>query len=92
MIATVVTSSFATRWLGTWLPLGWTTRWYSSAWNEFQLWDVLIVTFQDNAQASVWMTKAAALTYIQNSIPSANGGTDYDDAIDAIKGFFKSKR
>lgn len=46
MIATVVTSSFATRWLGTWLPLGWTTRWYSSAWNEFQLWDVLIVTFQ----------------------------------------------
>lgn len=46
MIATVVTSSFATRWLGTWLPIGWTTRWYSSAWNEFQLWDVLIVTFQ----------------------------------------------
>jgi len=46
MIATVVTSSFATRWLGTWLPLGWTTRWYSSAWNEFQLWDILIVTFQ----------------------------------------------
>ncbi|SCY66961.1 ABC transporter permease [Microvirga guangxiensis] len=46
MIATVVTSSFATRWLGTWLPVGWTTRWYSSAWNEFQLWDILIVTFQ----------------------------------------------
>jgi len=46
MIATVITSSFATRWLGTWLPAGWTTRWYSSAWSEFQLWDVLIVTFQ----------------------------------------------
>ena len=46
MIATVVTSSFATRWLGTWLPAGWTTRWYSSAGAEFQLWDVLIVTFQ----------------------------------------------
>jgi putative spermidine/putrescine transport system permease protein len=46
MIATVVTSSFATRWLGTWLPIGWTTRWYSSAWNEFQLGDVLLVTFQ----------------------------------------------
>ena len=27
MIASVVTSSFATRWLGTWLPAGWTTRW-----------------------------------------------------------------
>jgi putative spermidine/putrescine transport system permease protein len=46
MIATVVTSSFATRWLGTWLPAGWTTRWYTSAWDEFQLGDVLTVTFQ----------------------------------------------
>ncbi|KFC64024.1 putative ABC transporter (Permease protein) [Bosea sp. LC85] len=46
MIATVVTSSFATRWLGTWLPAGWTTRWYSAAWSEFQLSDVLSVTFQ----------------------------------------------
>lgn len=46
MIATVVTSSFASRWLGTWLPAGWTTRWYSAAWAEFQLDDVLIVTFQ----------------------------------------------
>jgi len=46
MIATVVTSSFATRWLGTWLPAGWTTRWYSAAWAEFQLHDVLFVTFQ----------------------------------------------
>jgi putative spermidine/putrescine transport system permease protein len=46
MIGTVVTSSFATRWLGTWLPAGWTTRWYDSAWSEFQLGDVLLVTFQ----------------------------------------------
>lgn len=46
MIGTVVTSSFATRWLGTWLPVGWTTRWYDSAWSEFQLGDVLLVTFQ----------------------------------------------
>jgi putative spermidine/putrescine transport system permease protein len=46
MIGTVVTSSFATRWLGTWFPAGFTTRWYSSAWEEFQLGDVLTVTFQ----------------------------------------------
>jgi putative spermidine/putrescine transport system permease protein len=46
MIGTVVTSSFATRWLGTWLPAGWTTRWYTAAWDEFQLDDVLIVTFE----------------------------------------------
>ena len=46
MIATVLASSFATRWLGTWLPAGWTTRWYGSAWDEFQLADVLTVTFE----------------------------------------------
>jgi putative spermidine/putrescine transport system permease protein len=46
IIAAVVTSSFSTRWLGTWLPAGWTTRWYSAAWEEFQLGDVLTVTFQ----------------------------------------------
>jgi putative spermidine/putrescine transport system permease protein len=46
MIAAVVLNSFATRWLGTWLPLGFTTRWYSAAWDEFQLGDVLVVTLQ----------------------------------------------
>jgi putative spermidine/putrescine transport system permease protein len=46
IIATVVVSSFATRWLGTWLPAGWTMRWYSSAWEEFQLGGVLVVTFE----------------------------------------------
>ncbi|MDB5558591.1 MAG: transporter permease [Enterovirga sp.] len=46
MIVSVVTNSFATRWLGTWLPVAYTTRWYFSAWEEFQLHDILIVTFQ----------------------------------------------
>jgi putative spermidine/putrescine transport system permease protein len=46
LIAAVVVSSFATRWLGTWLPVGWTTQWYASAWSEFQLDDVLTVTFE----------------------------------------------
>ena len=44
MIATVVTSSFATRWLGTWLPDGATPAWYRDAWREFQLGSVLTVT------------------------------------------------
>ncbi|NBJ10571.1 ABC transporter permease [Microvirga arsenatis] len=61
MIATVVTSSFATRWLGTWLPAGWTTRWYTSAWSEFQLWDVLVVTFQVIA-AVVFISGALGVT------------------------------
>lgn len=46
MVATVVINSFGTRWFNAWLPAGFTTRWYESAWNEFQLHDVLIVTFE----------------------------------------------
>ena len=46
MIASVATSSFARRWLGTWLPEGFTTTWYSAAWKEFQLFDVLLVTLE----------------------------------------------
>ena len=46
MIAAVVVNSLGTRWFNAWLPAGFTTRWYDSAWNEFQLTDVLIVTFE----------------------------------------------
>jgi putative spermidine/putrescine transport system permease protein len=46
MIATVILDSFATRWLGTWLPVALTTKWYASAWEEFQLNQVLVVTFE----------------------------------------------
>ncbi|MFC2248609.1 ABC transporter permease [Labrys portucalensis] len=46
VIAAVIVSSFSTRWLGTWLPQSWTARWYDSAWEEFQLGGVLLVTFQ----------------------------------------------
>jgi len=46
MIAAVATNSFARRWLGTWLPEGWTTSWYTSAWKEFQLADILWVTVE----------------------------------------------
>jgi putative spermidine/putrescine transport system permease protein len=46
MIATVVVNSFGTRWFNSWLPAAFTTRWYESAWDEFQLHDVLIVTFE----------------------------------------------
>ena len=46
MIGAVATSSFARRWLGTWLPDGWTTGWYTAAWREFQLDWVLWVTVE----------------------------------------------
>lgn len=44
LVASVVTSSFGTRWLRSWLPDGWTTKWYGAAWEEFQLGDVLLTT------------------------------------------------
>jgi putative spermidine/putrescine transport system permease protein len=46
VICVVIINSFSTRWLGTWMPAGWTTRWYSSAWKEFQLSSVVLVTFE----------------------------------------------
>ena len=45
-IAAVGVDSVGTRWFSTWLPAGFTTRWYKAAWDEFQLHDVLIVTFE----------------------------------------------
>jgi putative spermidine/putrescine transport system permease protein len=45
-IAAVAVDSFGTRWFNSWLPVGFTTHWYKSAWDEFQLRDVLIVTFE----------------------------------------------
>ncbi|MFI5447986.1 ABC transporter permease [Polaromonas sp. UC242_47] len=44
LIVAVATNSVATRWLGTWLPEAYTTGWYLSAWKEFQLGHVLVVT------------------------------------------------
>ena len=46
MVAAVGTSSVARRWLGTWLPDGYTFNWYQTAWQEFQLDSVLWVTIE----------------------------------------------
>jgi len=46
LVAAVVVNSFGTRWFNAWLPAGFTTRWYVAAWQEFQLDEVLIVTFE----------------------------------------------
>jgi putative spermidine/putrescine transport system permease protein len=46
IIGAVATSSFARRWLGTFMPEGWTTSWYLAAWKEFQLGSVLWVTVE----------------------------------------------
>ena len=46
VIAAVVVDSVAARWFGTWLPPAFTTHWYGDAWDDFDLTDILIVTFQ----------------------------------------------
>ncbi|GAA5060974.1 putative spermidine/putrescine transport system permease protein [Thermocatellispora tengchongensis] len=46
VVGSVVVNSFAVRWFDTWLPDGWTTRWYGASWSDFDLPSVLLVTFQ----------------------------------------------
>jgi putative spermidine/putrescine transport system permease protein len=46
LVGSVVVSSFGTRWLDSWLPADYTTRWYGGAWDEFALLDVLMVTVE----------------------------------------------
>jgi putative spermidine/putrescine transport system permease protein len=46
VIGSVLVSSFGDRWFDTWLPSSFTGKWYGAAWNEFGLFDVLIVTLE----------------------------------------------
>jgi putative spermidine/putrescine transport system permease protein len=46
LIGEVVVNSLGTRWFDAWLPQGYTTSWYSQAWNEFGLFDVLLTTLK----------------------------------------------
>jgi len=46
VVGSVLVSSFGTKWFGTWLPEGFTTSWYSAAWREFGLFDVVSVTLR----------------------------------------------
>ena len=46
LIGEVIVNSLGTRWFDSWLPQGFTFKWYSSAWEEFALSHVLLVTFE----------------------------------------------
>lgn len=46
VVGSVVVSSLGTTWFGSWLPQGWTTSWYGRAWDEFGLFQVILVTLQ----------------------------------------------
>ncbi len=46
IVGSVVVNSLSTQWFGTWWPAGMTGKWYSDAWQEFDLLQVLIVTLE----------------------------------------------
>ncbi|HEY2669282.1 MAG TPA: ABC transporter permease subunit [Rugosimonospora sp.] len=46
VVGSVVVKSFSTQWFGTWWPAGFTTQYWSEAWHEFDLSQVLIVTLE----------------------------------------------
>ncbi|MBO2449583.1 ABC transporter permease subunit [Actinomadura barringtoniae] len=46
LILSVVVNSFGTTWFSGWLPKGFTTAWYSDAWKEFGLGEVLQSTLE----------------------------------------------
>jgi putative spermidine/putrescine transport system permease protein len=46
VVGSVLVNSFGTRWFDTWLPQGATTRWYSQAWKDFGLPQVINVTLE----------------------------------------------
>lgn len=46
VIGTVVVSSFGTEWFDGWLPSGWTMKFYTTAWHDYQVSNLLRVTLQ----------------------------------------------
>ncbi|MBA3425789.1 MAG: ABC transporter permease subunit [Rubrobacter sp.] len=72
VIGSVVVNSFATQWFDTWLPSGFTARWYAEAWAEFDLFDVLFVTLEIALAvvvASVILGVPAAYALARRSFP-----------------------
>ncbi|GAA3918364.1 ABC transporter permease [Actinoplanes auranticolor] len=72
VIGSVVVSSFGTQWFDTWLPVGWTPKWYAQSWDEFTLLPVLIVTLEVSVLVvgiSVLIGVPAAYVLARRSFP-----------------------
>jgi len=46
VIISVLVNSFGTSWFNSWLPNGFTTKWYADAWTSFHLGPVILVTLE----------------------------------------------
>jgi putative spermidine/putrescine transport system permease protein len=53
LIGAVIVNSFGTHWFATWLPAGFTGRWYAMVWTEFQLPALLVVTVEVVAAVTI---------------------------------------
>jgi putative spermidine/putrescine transport system permease protein len=53
LIAAVIVNSFGTHWFATWLPAGFTERWYAMVWTEFELPALLVVTVEVVAAVTI---------------------------------------
>ena len=72
IIGSVVVSSFGRQWFDTWVPNGYTTKWYSEAWNEFGLFHVIEVTLEVSALVvaiSILIGVPAAYILARRSFP-----------------------
>jgi putative spermidine/putrescine transport system permease protein len=46
VVAAVIANSFATHWFDSWLPAGWTFKYYAESWQNYQLSGILVVTLE----------------------------------------------
>jgi putative spermidine/putrescine transport system permease protein len=72
IVGSVLVNSFGTGWFDTWLPRGYTTRWYGQAWAEFGLFHVIVVTLEVSALVvllSVLIGVPAAYVLARRSFP-----------------------
>ncbi|GAA2459754.1 ABC transporter permease subunit [Actinomadura vinacea] len=63
LILSVIVNSFGETWFSGWLPKGFTTAWYSDAWSEFALGEVL--------QATLGVTLAVVALSLLLGVPAA---------------------
>jgi putative spermidine/putrescine transport system permease protein len=49
VVGSVLVNSFGQRWFDTWLPTGYTAKWYGDAWRQYSLFDVIVVTLEVSA-------------------------------------------
>jgi putative spermidine/putrescine transport system permease protein len=72
VIGSVLLDSVGRHWFATWLPSGWTASWYSEAWSEFNLGQVLIATVEITLAVvalSLVLGVPAAYTLARRSFP-----------------------